>query len=85
MCASQLCVILWRRIKRIYTSDLGRKIHAQITPIAEAMVEEELSGLTAKERESLTDILLIVKQRLQDMAQETDPIQSKELEKKNAE
>ena len=49
------------------------------------MVEEELSGLTAKERESLTDILLIVKQRLQDMAQETDPIQSKELEKKNAE
>lgn len=74
-----------RRIKRIYMSDLGRKIHAQITPIAEAMVEEELSGLTAKERETLTDILLIVKQQLQDMALGTDPIQSKELEKKNAE
>mgnify|MGYP001220995108 CR=1 FL=1 len=74
-----------RRIKRIYMSDLGRKIHAQITPIAEAMVEEELSGLTTKERETLTDILLIVKQQLQDMALGTDPIQSKELEKKNAE
>ena len=28
-----------RRIKRVYMTDLGRKIHAQITPIAQAMVE----------------------------------------------
>ena len=74
-----------RRIKRVYMTDLGRKIHAQITPIAQAMVEEELSGLTPKERETLADLLQNVKQRLQEMALDNDPIDSTELEKINAE
>lgn len=73
-----------RRIKRIYMTRLGRRIHDQIGPIAEAMVEEELSGLSRKEREQLTDLLLNVKQRLQEMATENDLIESDELEKENA-
>lgn len=73
-----------RRVKRVYLTKLGRRIHSDITPIAEAMVEEELAGLSAKERETLTDLLLTVKQRLQDMAAENDLIQSQELEKDNA-
>ena len=74
-----------RRVKRVYMTELGRRIHGEITPIAESMVEEELSGLTATERDALTDLLLVVKQRLQDMASDIDPIQSMELEKINAE
>lgn len=74
-----------RRIKRIYMTDLGRRIHGEVSPIAEAMVEEELSGLSRNERETLTDLLLNVKQRLQEMASDNDTIQSTELEKINAE
>jgi len=73
-----------RRVKRVYLTELGRRIHSEITPIAEAMVEEELTGLSAKERETLTDLLLNVKQRLQDMAVENELIESQELEKDNA-
>ncbi len=73
-----------RRVKRVYLTELGRRIHSEITPIAEAMVEEELAGLSAKERETLTDLLLTVKQRLQDMAVENELIESQELEKDNA-
>ncbi|MEQ9361066.1 MAG: hypothetical protein RLO05_05105, partial [Rhodospirillales bacterium] len=68
-----------------YMTDLGRRIHGKVSPIAEAMVEEELSGLSRKERETLTDLLLNVKQRLQEMASDNDTIQSTELEKINAE
>ncbi len=74
-----------RRVKRINLTKLGRRIHGEISPIAEAMVEEELSGLTSKEREALTDLLLKVKQRLQEMTSENDLIESRELKKINAE
>lgn len=73
-----------RRVKRVYLTELGRRIHSDITPIAEAMVEEELAGLSVKERETLTDLLLTVKQRLQEMAVQNEPIESQELEKDNA-
>lgn len=73
-----------RRIKRIYLTELGHRIHRDVTPVAEAMVEEELSGLTREQRDLLTDLLMTVKQRLQDMAAENDEIVLKELEKENA-
>jgi MarR family transcriptional regulator for hemolysin len=73
-----------RRVKRIGLTELGRRIHREVTPIAEAMVEEELSGLTKREREMLTDLLINVKQRLQDMASDNEPIAAAELEKENA-
>lgn len=73
-----------RRINRIYMTPLGRRIHAQITPIAEAMVEEELSGLDKAGRERLMELLMAVKRRLQEMAEENEPIESEELERENA-
>ena len=73
-----------RRIKRVYLTELGRRIHRDVTPVAEAMVEEELSGLSREQRDLLTDLLMTVKQRLQDMAAENDEIELKELEKENA-
>ncbi|MEK9671902.1 MAG: MarR family transcriptional regulator [Rhodospirillaceae bacterium] len=73
-----------RRVKRLYVTGMGRRAYRDFTPIAEAMVEEELSGLAPREREALTTLLLNVKQRLQDMASDMDIIQSEELEKKNA-
>lgn len=73
-----------RRIKRIFVTELGRRTHRQVTPIAEAMVEDELSGLSKPERESLTGLLLNVKQQLQEMASENEPIESAGLEKENA-
>jgi len=72
-----------RRINRIFMTELGRKIHDRIGPIAEAMVEEELSGLTKQEREQLTDLLLNVKHRLQEMASGSEPIESAGLEREN--
>lgn len=73
-----------RRIKRIFLTELGGKIHRQVKPIAEGMVEEELSGLSKGERNALADLLLNIKQRLQDMANENDLIAAPELEKENA-
>lgn len=73
-----------RRVKRIYLTTLGQKIHDTIGPIAEAMVEEELSGLSKKERELLTDLLLNVKQRLQEMSEQSEPIEAVGLELEDA-
>lgn len=73
-----------RRVNLIYLTNLGRRIHREVTPLAEAMVEEELSLLTREERETLTDLLLKVKQRLNDMADESEEIDRTELEKQNA-
>lgn len=73
-----------RRVNRIYLTRLGRRIHSQISPIAEAMVREELSGLSREERDQLSRLLMRVKKRLQEMAEENEPIESEELERENA-
>jgi MarR family transcriptional regulator, transcriptional regulator for hemolysin len=73
-----------RRVNRIYLTRLGRKIHSKISPIAEAMVRDELSGLSRQERDQLGGLLMRVKKRLQEMAEENEPIESEELERENA-
>jgi DNA-binding MarR family transcriptional regulator len=73
-----------RRINRIYLTEKGGSVHDIIGPIAEAMVEEELSGLSKKEREVLTDLLLNVKRQLQEMAENGEVIESSQLESENA-
>ncbi|MEM8744365.1 MAG: MarR family transcriptional regulator [Pseudomonadota bacterium] len=73
-----------RRVNRIYLTEAGLKIHDTIGPLAEAMVEDELSGLNRKEREQLTDLLIEVKKRLQVMAEENDLIEPARLEAENA-
>tara|TARA_R110000787_G_scaffold131798_12_gene243903 strand:+ start:1368 stop:1871 length:504 start_codon:yes stop_codon:yes gene_type:complete len=72
-----------RRVKRIYATELGSRIHRKISPVAEAMVEEELSGLSGAERETLAELLLNIKLRLQEMALANDLIDLKELKKDN--
>ena len=73
-----------RRINRIYMTERGQAVHDTIGPIAEAMVEDELSYLTKAERKQLTDLMINVKRRLQEMATENEPIESAELERENA-
>ena len=73
-----------RRINRIYMTQKGQSVHDAIGPISEAMVEEELSGLTRQEREQLTDLVINVKRRLQEMALNGEAIESSELERENA-
>ncbi len=73
-----------RRIKRIYMTARGQGVHDTIGPLAEAMVEEELSGLTRTEREQLTDLMINVKRRLQEMAEENEPVEASGLELENA-
>ncbi len=72
-----------RRIKRIYMTERGQAALDTIGPIAEAMLEEELSGLTAADRKVLTDLMIIVKKRLQEMSQKDTPTFSQELDIKN--
>lgn len=72
-----------RRINRIYMTTRGKAVHDTIGPIAEAMVEEELSGLTTAEQKQLTNLMLNVKRRLLEMSQECTPIESAELESAN--
>ncbi|GBE42570.1 MAG TPA: MarR family transcriptional regulator [Rhizobiales bacterium] len=73
-----------RRIKRIYMTARGQAVHDTIGPLAEAMVEEELSGLTGAERKLLTDLMINVKRRLQEMAEENEPVEATGFELENA-
>ena len=61
-----------RRINRIYMTGEAEKINLEIGPVAEAMVEESLQGLSAADRERLTDLMIHVKRRLQAMADATE-------------
>ena len=72
-----------RRINRIYMTKRGQSVHDTIGPIAEAMVEDELSGLTKAERKQLTDLMINVKRRLQEMSEESEPIETVGLESAN--
>ena len=72
-----------RRINRIYMTKRGQAVHDTIGPLAEAMVEEELSGLTSAERELLTDLMISVKRRLQEMAEENTSIEPAGFEMAN--
>lgn len=59
-----------RRINRIYMTPEAEKINVKMRPVAKAMVEESLHGLSAEDRERLTDLMIHVKRRLQAMADE---------------
>ncbi|MBS0241897.1 MAG: MarR family transcriptional regulator [Proteobacteria bacterium] len=60
-----------RRINRIFLTDRGERVHALISPIAEATVSDSLVDLDEAEVEQLTELLIRVKSRLAGMA-ETD-------------
>jgi len=72
-----------RRINRIYMTKRGQSVHDTIGPIAEGMMEDELSGLTMAERKQLTELMMNVKRRLLEMGQESEPIESIGIEIEN--
>jgi DNA-binding MarR family transcriptional regulator len=72
-----------RRINRIYMTKHGQSVHDTIRPIAEGMMEDELSGLTISERKQLTELMMNVKDRLQEMALENEPFESIGIEIEN--
>lgn len=57
-----------RRVNRIYLTALGERIHAAITPIAEATVQDALSGLSKADRKRVTQLMAQVKLRLSALA-----------------
>jgi DNA-binding MarR family transcriptional regulator len=72
-----------RRINRIYMTKRGQSVHDTIGPIAEGMMEDELSGLTMVERKQLTELMLNVKRRLLEMGLESEPIEPIGIEIEN--
>lgn len=69
-----------RRIKRIYMTERGQSVHDTIVPFGAALVEEELTDLTAAERETFIHLMNVVKRRLQIMSDENAPVAAVELE-----
>lgn len=69
-----------RRINRIYMTKRGQSVHDTIGPIAEGMMEDELSCLTKTERKQLTNLMMNVKSRLAEMASESTPLEPVEFE-----
>jgi DNA-binding MarR family transcriptional regulator len=57
-----------RRINRIYLTDRGRRMHAAISPIAEATVNDALADLSAAERQRVMELLGRVKATLTGIA-----------------
>ena len=58
-----------RRVNRIYLTALGERIHAAITPIAEATVNDALSGLSSADRRRVTQLMARVKLKLGALAE----------------
>ena len=58
-----------RRVNRLHLTPDGERLHATIWPIAEATVDDALSGLSAEERRRLSRVMARVKARLQTLAE----------------
>ncbi len=57
-----------RRVKRIYLTEQGARIHAAITPLADATVRDALAGLTMAEQARLVALMGKVKTQLTTLA-----------------
>jgi len=58
-----------RRINRMYLTLEGRRMHAGLMPIAEALIGEALHGLSVAERHQLVQLLNKVKSQLAPMVE----------------
>jgi DNA-binding MarR family transcriptional regulator len=58
-----------RRINRIYLTSAGSRVHAAIWPIAQAIVDDALSGLADADRRRLAELMAEVKDKLLEMAE----------------
>lgn len=57
-----------RRLKRIYLTDRGLRIHATIAPVAEETVNDALSGLSPSDRRQVAKLMMRVKATLSGLA-----------------
>lgn len=62
-----------RRLKRIHMTPEGERVNNAIRPIARAIVEQALAGLSPGDQERLTDMMVEVKRGLQALADEGWP------------
>ena len=62
-----------RRVKRIYLTDLGARLHAAITPLADATVRDALAGLSLPEQKRLITLMSKVKAQLTMLAASDAP------------
>ena len=62
-----------RRVNRLHLTPHAQRLHAMIWPLAEATVDDALSGLTTAERRTLTGLMDRVKAQLLEIA-EHDPV-----------
>ena len=69
-----------RRINRIYMTERGQSVHDKIVPFGASLVEEELTDLSAAERETFINLMNVVKRRLQIMSEENVPLEAAEFE-----
>ena len=61
-----------RRINRLHLTDVSRRMHALIWPVAEAKVGDALSDLSTSEQRTLAKLMRRVKQQLLELV-ESDP------------
>ncbi len=61
-----------RRINRLHLTDVSRRMHALIWPVAEATVGDALSDLSTSEQRTLAKLMRRVKQQLLELV-ESDP------------
>lgn len=67
-----------RRVRRVYPTSTAERDQAKMRDIADSLVDEALADLSAAQRETLTDLLIVARTRLSRMAQsgggETAPV-----------
>lgn len=77
-----------RRVNRIYLTALGERIHSAITPIAEATVNDALSGLSRADRKRVTQLMGKIKSKLGSLAEGdagADAVSMEDIEREDRE
>jgi MarR family transcriptional regulator for hemolysin len=69
-----------RRVKRIYLTDLGARLHAAITPLADATVRDAIAGLSPAEQKQLMALMSKVKAQLTMLAASDAPADLSEFD-----
>lgn len=62
-----------RRVNRLFLTPRAIRINDRIQPIADEMVEEALAGFSPEDRKRLTEVMTLMKARLQAMIETTVP------------
>jgi DNA-binding MarR family transcriptional regulator len=72
-----------RRVNRMHLTARGERLHTAIWPVAESTVDEALSGLSPRERQQFTEVMLRVKGRLQSLVEHDPALTTRRASKKD--